>query len=55
LMAYSCFVKNFFKQKPNDAQNSQFLLNETGKALYSNCLRWNLLLNFHIMLIFSPL
>jgi len=48
------FCSNIFKHKPNDAQNSQFLLNETGKALYSNCLWWNLLLNIHIMPIFFP-
>lgn len=47
------FCYTDFKQKTNDAQNSQFLSNETGKAIYSIGLWWILLLDsFHAILIF---
>lgn len=46
-----CYID--FKQKTNDAQNSQFLSNETGKAIYSIGLWWILLLDsLHAILIF---
>jgi hypothetical protein len=48
-----CYID--FKQKANDAQNSQFLSNETGKAVCSIGLWWIPLLgNFHGILIFPP-
>lgn len=47
------FCYTDFKQKTNDAQNSQFLSNETGKAIYSIGFWWILLLDsFHAILIF---